>query len=163
HQLEAIRADFEETVRAARAAGSDPATLQELRHDFLGRSRGRLTAWLRSLKDIPADARPRAGARANAIKQEIEAALAAAEAEAASGAERRDALDITLPGVVPTLGAVHPLAILQREIEEIFVEMGYRVEDGPEIETDYYNFTALNIPSDHPARDTQDTFYLEGG
>ncbi|MGH9867184.1 MAG: phenylalanine--tRNA ligase subunit alpha [Candidatus Polarisedimenticolia bacterium] len=161
-ELDSLRDGFARDLAAARSA-ADPARLQELRHDYLGRSRGRLTAWLRRLKDLPADVRPEAGARANQVKLEIEQALAAAEAEVATRAAGATALDITLPGVPHPPGFVHPLAILQREIEEIFLEMGYRVEDGPEAETDYHNFTALNIPPDHPARDSQDTFYLEGG
>jgi phenylalanyl-tRNA synthetase alpha chain len=163
HELETLRAGFHERLRAA-SAGADPAGLQELRHDYLGRTRGRLTAYLRSLKDVPADRRPEAGARANQLKQEIEQALAEAEALAAArSGGGAAAVDVTLPGVARPTGLIHPLSILQGEIEEIFLAMGYTVEDGPEAESDYHNFTALNIPADHPARDMQDTFYLEGG
>ncbi|HET9480330.1 MAG TPA: phenylalanine--tRNA ligase subunit alpha, partial [Candidatus Polarisedimenticolia bacterium] len=104
-----------------------------------------------------------AGADANRLKKRIEAELDAAAAALSEAGRRRQALDITLPGVPLRPGHVHPITLLRREIEEIFLEMGYTVEDGPEAETDFHNFTALNIPADHPARDLQDTFYLEGG
>jgi phenylalanyl-tRNA synthetase alpha chain len=163
HELEILRAGFDERLRAA-SAGADPAALQELRHDFLGRARGRLTAYLRSLKDVPPAQRPEAGTRANQLKQDIEQALADAEARAEARARGgASAIDVSLPGVPHAPGLIHPLSILQAEIEEIFLAMGYTVEDGPEAESDYHNFTALNIPADHPARDMQDTFYLEGG
>ena len=159
-ELEKIRRDFAERLGSARS----PSELQEVRHDFLGRSRGRLTAFLRSLKTLPEGQRRAAGAGANQLKAELEQALADAEQRAVpAAAAGASGLDITLPGVPARPGAVHPLTQVRRQIEEIFLEMGYTVEDGPEAETDYNNFTALNIPPDHPARDMQDTFYLEGG
>ena len=159
-ELEKIRRDFAERLGSARS----PSELQEVRHDFLGRSRGRLTAFLRSLKTLPEGQRRAAGAGANQLKAELEQALADAEQQAVPAtAAGTGGLDITLPGVPARSGAVHPLTQVRRQIEEIFLEMGYTVEDGPEAETDYNNFTALNIPPDHPARDMQDTFYLEGG
>ncbi|HKY33576.1 MAG TPA: phenylalanine--tRNA ligase subunit alpha [Candidatus Polarisedimenticolia bacterium] len=161
-ELEKLREECLRRLAAARAAGG-PAAIQEVRHDVLGRSRGRLTAFLKNLKEIPAEHRPLAGARANQIKQELESALAAAEAEASAAAASSARLDVTLPGVPAAPGTVHPLTIIRMEVEAIFLEMGYRVEDGPEAESDYLNFTALNIPADHPARDMQDTFYLQGG
>jgi phenylalanyl-tRNA synthetase alpha chain len=158
-EIEKIRGDFQERLREAH----DGSSLLEVRHDFLGRSRGRLTAFLRSLKDLPEAQRRAAGAQANLLKLEIEEALAGAEAGLAAGLPRQERIDITLPGVPARPGSVHPLTLVRRRIEEIFLEMGYTVEDGPEVESDYFNFTALNIPPDHPARDMQDTFYLEGG
>ena len=158
-ELEKIRRDFAERLSQARGESA----LQEVRHDFLGRSRGRLTAFLRSLKDLPEAARRSAGAEANLLKVEIEQALAAAYEGAGPLEKRLDGIDITLPGVKTLPGSIHPLTLVRRQIEEIFLEMGYTVEDGPEVESDYNNFTALNIPPDHPARDMQDTFYLEEG
>ena len=165
-ELDRIREEFHTRLGEAVASGSREAeeAVREVRHDFLGRQRGRLTAYLKKVKDLPEQERRTAGARANQIKQEIEGALEAAEATLARrpAADHR-AIDITLPGTATRPGCVHPLAIVRREIEEIFLEMGYTVEEGPETETDFNNFTALNIPPDHPARDMQDTFYLEGG
>jgi phenylalanyl-tRNA synthetase alpha chain len=160
--VEEIRRDFRRRLEEARASG-DRGRIQEVRHDFLGRARGRLTALLKGLKDLPPDRRGPAGAAANGLREEIEAALAAALEGIGAGPAPAGAIDITLPGVPALVGAIHPLTLVRREIEEIFLSMGYTVEDGPEVETDHYNFTALNIPPDHPARDMQDTLYLEGG
>ena len=164
-ELGRIRDDFDARLREALgqtdAAGRE-AALQEVRHDFLGRSRGRLTAFLKAVKDLPPGQRATAGADANSLKKEIEGALAAALSSTA-GSGSGEAIDITLPGVPLSKGCIHPLTLVRREIEGIFLEMGYTVEEGPEAETDYFNFTALNIPADHPARDMQDTFYLDGG
>jgi phenylalanyl-tRNA synthetase alpha chain len=113
------------------------------------------------LKDAAPLERPALGSSLNALKTHIEARLE--EAEKSLGAPvRRDRLDVSLPGRTPRLGALHPVTQVRREIEDIFLEMGYCLAEGPEVETDFYNFVALNFPPDHPARDTQDTFYLEG-
>ncbi|HEY3174677.1 MAG TPA: phenylalanine--tRNA ligase subunit alpha [Candidatus Polarisedimenticolia bacterium] len=159
-----MRDEFEARLRDALSradAAGRQAALQEVRHDFLGRARGRLTGFLKKVKDLPAGERRSAGADANQLKKEIEEALerAAGAADAPAG----EKIDITLPGVPRLAGCTHPVTLVTREIEEIFLAMGYTVEDGPEAETDFHNFTALNIPPDHPARDMQDTFYLEGG
>ena len=160
-ELESIWSAFVSSLQEARRL-NDRRLLEEVRHDYLGRSRGRLTAYLRGLKDLPAGTRREAGAAANQIKASIEKELAEAEAGISAG-PRAEALDITLPGCAAPPGRPHPLTLVRRQIEETFLEMGYTVEDGPEAETDFYNFTALNIPPDHPARDLQDTLYLEGG
>jgi phenylalanyl-tRNA synthetase alpha chain len=157
--VEEIRSAF--LKRLEEAVGA-PALIQEVRHEFLGRSRGRLTALLKTLKDLPPEQRGALGAAANRLRGEIEEALASAR-KAAGTAGRAAAIDTTLPGVPFPTGTAHPLTLVRLEIEEIFLGMGYTVEDGPEVESDYYNFTALNIPEDHPARDMQDTLYLEGG
>ena len=155
----ATRAQIERAV-----ASGDAALLQEVRHESLGRSRGRLTALLKTLKDLPEIERKRLGAEANRVKGEIERDLADAESRLAAGPARRsERLDVTLPGVSVVPGLTHPLTIVRQEIEEVFLSMGFTVEDGPEVESDHFNFTALNIPPDHPARDMQDTLYLEGG
>jgi phenylalanyl-tRNA synthetase alpha chain len=153
-------------ARAALGAARTSAELEAARVRFLGRQ-GALTQLLRSLGALPADERPRAGAAANEAKRELEsllerrlAAVLAAERRAAAEGQR---LDLTLPGRRPPLGAVHPLTRVHDEIVAIFMGLGFSVADGPEIETDYYNFEALNIPRDHPARDMQDTFYVDAG
>jgi phenylalanyl-tRNA synthetase alpha chain len=155
-----------EEARGAAVAARSAAELEEIRVRFLGRQ-GALTQLLRSLGALPAGERPLVGAAANEAKRELEALLEgrlveAREAERAR-ARRQQRLDLTLPGRRPPLGAIHPLTRVHDEIVAIFAGLGFSVAEGPEIETDYYNFEALNIPSDHPARDMQDTFYLPGG
>ena len=154
-----------EEARGAAAVAHSAAELEQLRVRFLGRQGG-LTQLLRSLGKLPPDERPLVGAAANEAKRELEALLdarlvEARDAERAS-ARRQQRLDLTLPGRRPTVGAVHPLTRVHDEIVTIFVGLGFSVAEGPEIETDYYNFEALNFPSDHPARDMQDTFFLPG-
>jgi phenylalanyl-tRNA synthetase alpha chain len=155
-----------EEARGAAVAARSAAELEEIRVRVLGRQ-GALTQLLRSLGSLPAGERPLVGAAANEAKRELEALLErrldeAREAERAR-ARRQEHLDLTLAGRRPPLGAVHPLSRVHDEIVAIFAGLGFSVAEGPEIETDYYNFEALNIPSDHPARDMQDTFYLPGG
>ncbi|MFQ5701641.1 MAG: phenylalanine--tRNA ligase subunit alpha [Acidobacteriota bacterium] len=162
-QLEELSEEFRRRLDRAVAAG-DQAAIQEVRHDFLGRSRGRLTAILKGLKALPAESRGAVGAAANKLKREIEESLLGALAGRPSGTDSATGpFDISLPGVRSFFGTAHPLTIVREEIEEIFLEMGFKVEEGPEIESDFFNFTALNIPPDHPARDMQDTLYLDGG
>ncbi len=161
--LARIRGDFQRRLREALEGPDAASAVQEVRHDFLGRSRGRLTALLKGLRGLPEEARRRAGSESNRLKKEIEERLDAAVAQAGSPTAAGPQVDITLPGTPCGVGLVHPITLVRQEIEEIFLEMGYTVEEGPEAESDEYNFTALNIPPDHPARDMQDTFYLEGG
>ncbi len=137
--------------------------LEQVRVRVLGRS-GELTGLLRSLGGIPASERPRIGQEANLAKAEIErqiadrlSALKQAEREVALAADKPD---LTLPGRRIAPGAVHPVTRVQDEIIEIFEGLGFSVAEGPEVETDYFNFSALNFPDDHPARDMQDTFHL---
>ena len=139
------------------------ADLEQIRVRVLGRS-GELTGLLRSLGGIPAAERPRIGQEANLAKAEVErligdklSALKQVERETALAADRPD---LTLPGRRVAPGAVHPVTRVQDEIIEIFEGLGFSVAEGPEVETDYYNFSALNFPDDHPARDMQDTFHL---
>ena len=150
-------------ARGAIEAATSSADLEALRVRFLGRQ-GELTQLLRSLGTLPAEERPVVGAAANEAKRELEALL---EARLSAAAERermrqreQSRLDLTLPGRRPALGGIHPLSRVRDEIVSVFVGLGFSVAEGPEIETDYYNFEALNIPKDHPARDMQDTFYL---
>ncbi len=150
------RADFE---RAA-----TPADLENAKARFLGKS-GRLTDLLKALGALAPEEKKSRGASINAAKQQVEAALAARR-QALADAElqqqlQAEALDVTLPGRRRGAGAVHPIARTMARIEEIFGSMGFDVADGPEIETDWYSFTALNNPENHPARSMQDTFYVD--
>lgn len=158
-QLEAIRAKAEEALSKA----ADMQELDALRVQFLGK-KGALTAVLKQMGSLSAEDRPVMGQLANKVRAFIEEDIATRQAEikAAAMAHRLDAetLDVTLPGTRHELGAKHPLSIVLDEIKEIFVGMGFDIVEGPEVEYDYYNFEALNIPKDHPARDTQDTFYI---
>ena len=146
-----------------RADGSDAA--ETLRVKYLGK-KGELSALLRGLRDVDAQDRPAVGARVNEVKAEIERLLddALAGARNAKLAEelRAPPLDVTLPGrqALPR-GHRHPVQATLEDIVEIFARMGYHVVEGPEVELDYYNFEALNLPSDHPARDMHDTFYVD--
>ena len=150
-------------AREAVAAASTAAELEQIRVRYLGRQ-GALTQLLRSLGTLPAAERPQVGAAANEVKREIEALLDGrlGSAQEIERAHARAAArpDLTLPGRRPPLGAIHPLKRVEEEIVEIFAGLGFSVVEGPEIESDYLNFEALNIPKDHPARDMQDTFYL---
>ncbi len=151
----------EATADLARATAS--AELEAVRVKYLGRQ-GEVTQLLRSLPSLPPAERPSVGREANVLKAEIERALEE-KLGPARAAERRRALegervDLTLPGRRPPRGARHPLTLVHDEIVSVFMGLGFSVAEGPEIESDYYNFEALNIPRDHPARDMQDTFYL---
>ena len=155
-----------ERARGAAVAARSAAELEEVRIRFLGRQ-GELTQLLRSLGSLSPAERPLVGAAANEAKRELEALLESrlgeARATERTQARRAHRLDLTIPGRRPPLGAIHPLTRVHDEIVTIFAGLGFSVAEGPEIETDYYNFEALNIPADHPARDMQDTFYLPGG
>lgn len=160
-RIEEIRAE----AVAAIAAASSSAALEELRVGYLGR-KAELTGILRGIAALPAAERGAVGGAANQARKELEALLEQrAEALDASELEQRlvaDRLDVTLPGAPPRpLGHAHLIARTTRQIEDTMVGLGYRVVEGPEVEHDYYNFTALNHPPGHPARMLQDTFYLQ--
>ena len=142
---------------------SADANLEELRVRYLGK-KGELTAVLRGMGKLTPEERPVVGQMANEVRADIEEALAlrAAEAKEKALAEalEKEALDVTIDGNMPRVGHQHPLSAVQRELEDIFIGLGFTIAEGPEVELDYYNFQALNIPKDHPARDTQDTFYI---
>ena len=152
-----LRSEFQ----AALAATSSVSAVKAVRDQFLSRKQGRVTALLKAVGAAPADERRVLGAQANTLKQEIEAALDAREAALAATEAPSGALDLTLPGRVPVLGRRHPLTQVRERIEDIFLGMGYQIIDGPELEDDWHNFEALNMPQEHPARDMQDTLYLE--
>lgn len=143
----------------------DLKELDELYRNYLGRQ-GELTKVLRSLKDLSAEERKEKGKAANRIRQEIEKAVKSkkesflAKGGFASG-KKRDWIDVTAPGIIPSEGHFHPISLVQRQLEEIFQSMGFSVIDGLEIETEYYDFDALNIPKNHPARNLGDTFWLK--
>ncbi len=140
---------------------------EALRLRWVGRKQGVVRALLAAIKEVPVEQKREYGQVVNLLKrrvesrlEELEGELERAERQAAIGAA---AVDVTLPGRRPALGSLHPVSIVTQEIVEIFSAMGYSVAEGPEVEEDYYNFQALNFPPDHPARDTQDTFFVEGG
>ena len=146
------------------AAAADPASLENAKARFLGKT-GELTALLKQLGSLSAEERKSFGQRINAAKERIEAALEARRGQLAlARLESRlaeEALDVTLPGRGRGRGGLHPISRTWQRIEEIFGSIGFDVADGPEIETDWYNFTALNNPENHPARSMQDTFYVD--
>ena len=139
------------------------ADLSEIRVKYLGK-KGELTAVLRSMGSLSPEERPAVGQRANEVRAQIEAEIERRQTEMKSAmrdrALRAEKLDVTVPGEDVPFGHIHPLSRVQHEIEDIFIGMGYSIAEGPEVELDYYNFQALNIPPEHPARDTQDTFYI---
>ncbi|MGZ3636930.1 MAG: phenylalanine--tRNA ligase subunit alpha [Ktedonobacterales bacterium] len=141
--------------------------LEEWRTRYLGRERGELTGILKGLGKLPPEQRKVIGAAANQVKTELERLLEARSQELRAreqaDALERERLDVTLPGRPVPRGHVHPLAQTMRDIVRVMGLMGFQLFDGPEIETDYYNFQALNIPPDHPARDMQDTFWIAPG
>ena len=142
---------------------SDPEALEQIRIRILGR-KGELTEILRGVGALPPEIRREVGQQANALKARIEAALEARQqalrAALLDDLAVREAIDITLPGRPIQRGSLHPITATLYEIVEIFQRLGFSVAEGPEVELDYYNFEALNIPKDHPARDMQDTFYI---
>ncbi len=137
--------------------------LNDVRVNFLGK-KGELTAVLKSMKDVAPEDRPKVGQMVNQAREEIETALENArkkmEREVREAKLKAEVIDVTLPAKKNNVGHRHPNFIALEEVERIFVGMGYEVVEGPEIEYDYYNFEALNIPADHPAKDEQDTFYI---
>jgi phenylalanyl-tRNA synthetase alpha chain len=150
-------------LAAFRAAG-DAASLENAKARFLGKT-GEVTALQATLKALTPDQRKEFGAKFNAAKQKIEAALDARRSELAeeklNARLSEEALDVTLPGRGRGRGGIHPVIRTWQRIEEIWRSIGFEVADGPEIETDWYNFTALNNPENHPARSMQDTFYVD--
>jgi len=148
------------------AAASSPEDLEVVRVDVLGR-KGALAQISKEMGKVAPEQRGAAGKLLNAVKQELEAAVETKAGEFSEDAlrTRLDAewMDLTLPAPGVRPGSLHPITQIQAEIEDLFVSMGFTVLDGPEVESEYYNFDALNIPADHPARDTQDTFWLTDG
>jgi phenylalanyl-tRNA synthetase alpha chain len=159
-QLEAL-----ETEAAAEiAAAADADALEQLRVSLLGK-KGRLSGVLGAMGKLPGDERPLVGQRANVLKTQVQGLLSerlqAVKAAALEARIARETLDVTAAASGVPVGHRHPLITTTEEIVDLFCGLGYKVVEGPEVETDHYNFTALNIPPDHPARDMQDTFYLK--
>ena len=148
------------------SSAADLEALEAARVRFVGR-KAPLTELLGSIGTLPSEERGRVGKEGNAARRAIEAALdarhGALEAEAMGAALEADTADVTLPGNAFPLGALHPITQVRLEVEDIFLGMGYSVADGPEVETGFNNFTALNTPDGHPARSESDTFFVEGG
>ncbi len=149
-----------EALKKLNESGAD---LEQIRIQYLGK-KGELTSVLRGMGSLSAEERPVIGQLANDVRVYIEKAIAEKSAELNKQKLemklKSERLDVTMPGTVPAAGHVHPLTKVQRELEDIFIGMGFSIVEGPEVEYDYYNFQALNIPENHPARDTQDTFYI---
>ncbi|MEW6181899.1 MAG: phenylalanine--tRNA ligase subunit alpha [Bacillota bacterium] len=152
-----------EEAQAAVGSAENPEELESVRVRFLGR-KGELTQILRKMASLSPEERPAVGQRANEIKDKIEMVIS--ERTAVLGAEiiaanlRAEKIDVTLPGRPVMLGRRHPLSTVREEIETIFLGLGFSIAQGPEVELDFYNFEALNLPKDHPARDMQDTFFI---
>ncbi|MBP3203960.1 MAG: phenylalanine--tRNA ligase subunit alpha [Lachnospiraceae bacterium] len=150
----------------AQIKASDTAEkLNEIRVNILGK-KGELTSVLKSMKDVAPEDRPKVGQMVNDVRSEIEAVLEEHKTRMENAMRearmKAEVIDVTLPAKKAEIGHRHPNTIALEEIERIFVGMGYEVVEGPEVEKDYYNFEALNIPADHPAKDEQDTFYVNG-
>jgi phenylalanyl-tRNA synthetase alpha chain len=154
------------SAQALFAQSNTPADLENAKAQFLGKS-GRITELMKGLGALSVEEKKSQGAVINVAKQAIEAALQSRR-QALADAEldiqlKAEALDVTLPGRIRSQGGLHPVSLTLERIESIFGSMGFEVAQGPEIETDWFNFTALNTPEDHPARSMHDTFYVEGG
>ncbi len=142
------------------AAATDIETIQTVSVRYLGR-KGRVTQFLKGISDLPPEQRPQAGLAANAVKRALEQAVQTAiEALQSATASADRGIDVSLPGRAPVPGALHPITQTMNQMCDIFIRLGFEVAEGPEVELDYYNFEALNIPKNHPARDMQDTFYV---
>lgn len=141
-----------------------PAELENLRTKYLGR-KSELSLFLRSLKDLPQEERAKSGQLANNLRRKLEAEIEGRaqqlKSEELTRKIEQEKIDVTAPGRRVEHGHLHPLTIVRREIEDIFRSMGFDIVEGPEVETEWYNFDVLNVPADHPARDMQDTFWLK--
>jgi phenylalanyl-tRNA synthetase alpha chain len=157
---------LEAEARDAIAAAPSLPALRELRARYLGR-KGSVSALLRGIGQLAPERRSAVGEAVNAAKQRIEQCADQRQVELETQAQSRalseHRLDVTLPGAAPPRGALNPVTWVERDMAAFFVSMGFAIEDGPEVETPYHNFDALNFPPDHPSRDLQDTFFVEGG
>lgn len=158
-KIEEIEKSIDEAVKDVQSS----KTLQEIKMRFLGKT-GVISALMKNMRDVPPEERPSMGKLLNALRQWSEEKFAAIEQRIKEFELKKkysdEKIDVTLPGRVAPDGALHPNTLVRNELISIFAGMGFEVFEGPEIENDYYNFTALNTPKDHPARDMQDTFYL---
>ncbi|HLG55981.1 MAG TPA: phenylalanine--tRNA ligase subunit alpha [Vicinamibacterales bacterium] len=154
--IDALRALYETRL----AAVDTVAALKGLHDAFLSRKSGLVTEQMKTLGSLPPDARRAVGGLLNALKTEIETSIAEKHAALAASRPLAGAVDVTLPGRQLPGGRIHPLMRVRQQVEDIFTHMGYEILEGPEVEDDFHNFEALNMPPDHPARDMQDTLYL---
>ncbi|WP_088006604.1 phenylalanine--tRNA ligase subunit alpha [Indiicoccus explosivorum] len=161
--MEAELKKLKEDVLGKIAEASDSKELNDVRVAYLGK-KGPITDLLKGMGKLPAEERPKMGALVNEMRQEVTETLEARkevlEAEAITKQLEAESIDVTLPGRPVNLGNAHPLTRIIEEIEDLFISMGYEIAEGPEVEKDYYNFEALNLPKGHPARDMQDSFYI---
>jgi phenylalanyl-tRNA synthetase alpha chain len=154
--IDGLRADF----RARLVDVRTDADLKALQDELLSRKSGTVTGLLKQLGTLPPDAKREFGALINTLKQDIETAIDERRTALAATRPPAGAVDVTLPGRELPIGRIHPLMRVRQEVEDIFTRMGYEILEGPEVEDDFHNFEALNMPPDHPARDMQDTLYL---
>ncbi len=155
-RVEAVRREFRDAAGRVR----DRRGLDDLRNQFLGRKHGRVSLLFEDFRALPPEEKKAGGRDLNALKAEVQERLDALEAKLRAQTSAPAGPDLTLPGTRLPWGAAHPVSIVQQEIESIFIDMGFSIEEGPEIETDYYNFEALNFPPHHPARDSWDTLFV---
>ncbi len=155
---------IKETVEKHLSAAKTPENLEEIRIKYLGK-KGELTSVLKGMGKLSPEERPVIGALANEIRDFLSSELDTKKEELEKALQnlklKKEVIDVTMPGKAPEIGKLHPLTTVMNELKDIFIGMGYEIAEGPEVEYDYYNFEALNIPKNHPARDTQDTFYIE--
>jgi phenylalanyl-tRNA synthetase alpha chain len=158
-KLEDMKVAFREDLDRARGRQA----LEEVRVKYTGR-KGALTEILRSLAGLSPEEKKAAGQRANLLKAEFAAEIGSRseKADEESGSQAGGKEDVTMPGIRPRIGSIHPITQTMMRINEIFVSLGFAIAEGPEIESEFYNFEALNIPMDHPSRDAFDTFYING-
>jgi phenylalanyl-tRNA synthetase alpha chain len=154
--IEALRKAFADGLAAVQTS----TALKGLHDTFLSRKSGRLTEQMKTLGSLPAEARRTVGGLLNALKTEIETAIEDKRRALASSRPPAGGVDVTLPGRELPVGRIHPLMRVRQQVEDIFSRMGYEILEGPEVEDDFHNFEALNMPPEHPARDMQDTLYL---
>ncbi len=158
-KLAAIQKDFEEKIASVSALDK----IEELKVAFLGK-KGELTAILKGMGKLSPEERPVVGQLVNRVREAMENSIAdkteRLRTAALNAKLERESVDVTMPGKVRRTGSLHPINQISDEMKDLFIGMGYEIADGPEVEFDYYNFEALNLPEGHPARDTQDTFYI---
>ena len=155
-EIDSLKKQFADDL----ASAGNEADLRRLHDKYLSRKNGLISAFLKAVATSPADQRPALGQAANQLKQHIESTVKARLVEVMLQRPAGDVIDVTLPGRAPLVGHRHPLTLLRERLESIFLRMGFLIVEGPELEDDYHNFEALNMPAEHPARDMQDTLYL---
>ncbi|HEX6161174.1 MAG TPA: phenylalanine--tRNA ligase subunit alpha [Thermoanaerobaculia bacterium] len=160
-EIQQAGADFDRSLGAAHTTQA----LDDLRVRYFGRKGGLIPAFFSRLKEVPKEQKKEVGDALNRLRDRLEEELKAkteiVSTEEAARKAARDTIDVTLPARTPNLGHLHPITLVRIEMENIFREMGYSIDPGPEIESDWFNFEALNFTPDHPARDTQDTFFVD--